>query len=110
MSFGETCQTEEVETASFYGSTCIEMAPQLRMFDSDVSFAEVNGETPPAAQGIGFWLTIAYLMGLLPLIAVGIFFFKRLSVNKLLKRVAIAAGSAIGLVAASAAFASVFGS
>ena len=110
VSFGETCQTEQVETASFYGSTCIEMAPQLRMFSSDVSFAEVNGETPPAAQGIGFWLTIAYLMGLLPLIAVGIFFFKRLSVNKLLKRVAIAAGSAIGLVAASAAFAAVFGS
>ena len=49
------------------------------------------------------------MIGLLPLIAVVIFFFKRLSVNKLLKRVAVAAGSALGLVAVSAVFAAVFG-
>ncbi|MEM9178761.1 MAG: hypothetical protein AAGA89_03585 [Pseudomonadota bacterium] len=109
-SFGETCQSAAVDTATFYGSTCVEMAPQLKMFGSDVSFAELNGAAPPAAEGIGFWLVIGYLMGLLPLIAVIIFFFKRLSVNKLLKRVVIAAGSALGLVAASAAIAAVFGS
>lgn len=109
-SFGETCQTADVTSASFYGSSCLEMAPQLRMFGSDVSFAEVNGEAPSAASGIGFQLTIAYLIVLLPLIAVGIFFFKRLSVNKLLKRMVIAIGSALGLVAASAAIAAVFGS
>lgn len=109
-SFGETCQTADVTTASFYGSSCLEMAPQLRMFGTDVSFAEVNGEAPAAASGLGFGLTIGYLIGLLPLIAVLIFFFKRLSVNKLLKRMVIAIGSAVGLVAASAAFAAAFGS
>ncbi|NQY12811.1 MAG: hypothetical protein HRT81_02995 [Henriciella sp.] len=109
-SFGDKCQAEITEAVSFYGSSCLEMAPQLRMIGIDVSFAEVNGVAPPSASGLGLGLTLGYLMGLLPLIAVGIFFFKRLSVNKLLKRVAIAAGSAIGLVAASAAFAAVVGS
>ena len=109
-SFGEVCQTADVATATFYGSTCMEMAPQLRMFGSNVSFAEINGEAPAAASGVGFGLTIGYLIGLLPLIAVGIFFFKRLSVNKLLKRMVIAIGSALALVATSAAFAAVFGS
>jgi len=108
--FGDECQTAAVETASFYGSTCLEMAPQLRMIGTNVSFAEVNGVAPESADGVGLGLTIGYLMGLLPLIAVGIFFFKRLSVNRLLKRVVIAAGSALGLVAASAAIAAVFGS
>ncbi|MEM7327950.1 MAG: hypothetical protein AAF437_04365 [Pseudomonadota bacterium] len=109
-SFGETCQAADTVKATFYGSSCLEMAPQLRMFGSDVSFAQVNGEAPPAANGVGFGLTIGYLIGLLPLIAVGIFFFKRLSVNKLLKRMVIAVGSAVGLVVISSAFAAAFGS
>ena len=110
IAFGDTCQSAAGDAASFYGSTCAEMAPQLNMFAGGAP--EPAAGEPPAAEasGIGFWLTVAYLTGLLPLIAVGIFFFKRLSVNKLLKRGVIAIGSALGLVAASAAFAAVFGS
>ena len=48
-------------------------------------------------------------IGPLTVLAVGIFFFKRLSVNKLLKRMVIAVGSAIALVVASSAFAAAFG-
>jgi len=59
--------------------------------------------------GIAFFLAMAYLVLILPLISIFVFFFKRLSVNKLLKRVLIAAGSAIGLALASAAYASAFG-
>lgn len=131
MMFSDTCEVESAD-ASFYGSTCEEMAPQLRMLGSEVPadgtvVSTVEGavagtidgavEEPdglmaadaPESSGIAFWLTLGYLIGLLPLIAVVIFFFKRLSVNKLLKRVAVAAGSALGLVAVSAVFAAVFG-
>ena len=59
--------------------------------------------------GTGFILALVYLVLILPLISIFVFFFKRLSVNKLLKRVVIAAGSAIGLALASAAYASAFG-
>ena len=110
FTFGESCRSGVEQTASFYGSTCDEMAPQLNFFLGADPTLEVGDTPPPEADGIGFGLAIAYLVGLLPLIAVGIFFFKRLSVNRLLKRVAIAAGSAIGLVLASAAFAAVFSS
>ncbi|MEM7458229.1 MAG: hypothetical protein AAF331_02085 [Pseudomonadota bacterium] len=110
FAFGDTCQSAANDAASFYGSTCAEMAPQLNMFGAG-SAADTSGQAPVAeADGVGIGLAAAYLLGLLPLIAVGIFFFKRLSVNKLLKRVVIAIASALGLVAASAAFASAFGS
>lgn len=123
MMFSDTCQVESAD-ASFYGSTCEEMAPQLRMLGSEVPADGAVGMTAegaletadglmaadaPESSGIAFWLTLGYLIGLLPLIAVVIFFFKRLSVNKLLKRVAVAAGSALGLVAVSAVFAAFFG-
>ncbi|MEO1553198.1 MAG: hypothetical protein AAFR82_04640 [Pseudomonadota bacterium] len=108
--FGEVCASEGAESASFYGSSCMEMAPQLRMLGTDVTTAEPDAASPPDEVGIGFWLAIGYLMGLLPLIAVIIFFFKRLSINKLLKRVVVAVGSALGLVAASAAISAVLGS
>jgi len=110
FTFGEACRSSAEQTASFYGSTCDEMTPQLNFFLGADPNIEAGDIPPPEADGIGFGLSIAYLVGLLPLIAVGIFFFKRLSVNRLLKRVAIAAGSAIGLVLASAAFAAVFSS
>lgn len=110
FTFGEDCRSGAGQTASFYGSTCDEMTPQLNFFLGPDPNIEVGDTPAPEADGIGFLLSIGYLVGLLPLIAVGIFFFKRLSVNRLLKRVAIATGSAIGLVLASAAFAAVFSS
>jgi len=58
--------------------------------------------------GVSFILALLYLIAVLPLISVIVFFFKRLSINKLLKRVMIAGGSAGGLAIASAAYASVF--
>ena len=74
------------------------------------------GEIVPAAEtdeddltGLSFILALIYLAAILPFISLLVFFFKRLSVNRLLKRVTIAAGSAIGLAIASAAYASAFG-
>lgn len=110
---------------SFYGSSCEEMTGQL-LFWNDTFGDEpapppevgpvLGGETTPASvvepdedSGISFFLSIAYLAIILPLIAIFVFFFKRLSVNKLLKRVVVAAGSAGGLAIASAAYASAFG-
>ena len=122
--FNSQCKSG-VENVSFYGSSCAEMTGQLMMWDD--TFGEGTEEPPtvdPAAPdtstvppevesgdeaGLSFFLAIAYLAGILPLIALFVFFFKRLSVNKLLKRVVIAGGSAAGLAIASAAYASVFG-
>ncbi|MHA7898808.1 MAG: hypothetical protein ACX94B_03015 [Henriciella sp.] len=59
--------------------------------------------------GASFIFALLYLILVLPLISVVVFFFKRLSINKLLKRVVIAGGSAVGLALASAAYASAFG-
>jgi hypothetical protein len=122
--FNSQCKSG-VENASFYGSSCAEMTGQLMMWDD--TFGE-GTEPPPAVDaaspdtsnlpaevesddeaGLSFFLAIAYLAGILPLIALFVFFFKRLSVNKLLKRVVIAGGSAAGLAIASAAYASTFG-
>ena len=60
--------------------------------------------------GASFILALLYLALILPLISLGVFFFKRLSINRLLRRVVIAGGSAVGLVVLSAGYASVFGS
>lgn len=125
--FNSQCKAG-IEDVSFYGSSCAEMTGQLAMWD-DTFGDEVpppvvdpaagpaaNPQSEPPAQddidddaGLSFFLSIAYLAGILPLIALFVFFFKRLSVNKLLKRVVIAGGSAAGLAIASAAYASVFG-
>ncbi|GAB5455451.1 MAG: hypothetical protein Hens2KO_16800 [Henriciella sp.] len=118
--FNSQCKTG-IEDVSFYGSSCSEMTGQLAMWDD--TFGEgtpppepdpVTGEaTPPADSnddaGLSFFFSIAYLAGILPLIALFVFFFKRLSVNMLLKRVVIAGASAGGLAIASAAYASAFG-
>jgi len=106
--FGQTCARESAETVTFYGSSCLEMAPQLKMMGNDVTALDPD-DTVEATTGTWFIVSLVYLVLILPLIAVGIFFFKRLSVNKLLKRVAVAAGSALGLVALSAALATMFG-
>lgn len=114
--FNSSCK-QQVAEASFYGSSCEEMTRQLDFWD------ETFGDTPvpedPALvepesdaddfTGASFILALVYLVLILPLISIFVFFFKRLSVNKLLKRVLIAAGSAIGLALASAAYASAFG-
>jgi len=106
--FGQTCAMESAETVTFYGSSCVEMAPQLKMMGNDVTALDPD-DTVEATTGTWFIVSLVYLVLVLPLIAVGIFFFKRLSVNKLLKRVVVAAGSALGLVALSAAIASMVG-
>ncbi|MEL7040149.1 MAG: hypothetical protein AAGL90_01420 [Pseudomonadota bacterium] len=107
--FGEACRARSDDPGTFYGSSCGEMVAQLNfLLGPDPNTAP--GELPvPAANGIGFGLSVLYLIVLLPLIAVVIFFFKRLSVNKLLARVLVAAGSAIGLTMASYAYASAYG-
>ncbi len=121
--FNSQCKAG-VEDVSFYGSSCAEMTGQLAMWDDTFGdevpppvvdpVADAQGEPSAPAKsdddaGLSFFLSIAYLAGILPLIALFVFFFKRLSVNKLLKRVVIAGGSAAGLAIASAAYASVFG-
>ncbi|MEL6416634.1 MAG: hypothetical protein AAFQ15_17010 [Pseudomonadota bacterium] len=121
--FNSQCKTG-VENVSFYGSSCAEMTGQLAMWDDtfgagapppepDSATGELGEATPPPASndgaGLSFFLSIAYLAGILPLIALFVFFFKRLSVNKLLKRVVIAGVTAGGLAIASAAYASAFG-
>ena len=121
--FNSQCRSG-IEDVSFYGSSCTEMTGQLAMWDDtfgegtpppevDPATGDAGEVVPPPASdddaGLSFFLSIAYLAGILPLIALFVFFFKRLSVNKLLKRVVIAGGSAAGLAIASAAYASVFG-
>ncbi|MEL6725026.1 MAG: hypothetical protein AAFP81_14025 [Pseudomonadota bacterium] len=162
--FNGQCK-EDVPDASFYGSTCEEMKPQLAFWNDGFGDDSINDEfseipatiselerisedafeDPAAAQqlledlraedilndagsdgivfeqddlfsddeddltGLSFILALLYLVLLLPLISVVVFFFKRLSVNKLLKRVLIAGGSAGGLALASAAYAVTFG-
>lgn len=121
--FNSQCKAG-IEDVSFYGSSCTEMTGQLAMWDDTFGdevpppvvdpIAEPQGELATSVEtnddaGLSFFLSIAYLAGILPLIALFVFFFKRLSVNKLLKRVVIAGGSAAGLAIASAAYASVFG-
>ena len=121
--FNSQCKAG-IEDVSFYGSSCTEMTGQLAMWDDTFGdevpppvvdpASETQGDLPASVEtnddaGLSFFLSIAYLAGILPLIALFVFFFKRLSVNKLLKRVVIAGGSAAGLAIASAAYASVFG-
>ena len=115
--FNASCK-QKVAEASFYGSSCGEMTRQLNFWDETFGDTPVP-ETPAGAAadpaededftGVSFILALVYLTLILPLISLFVFFFKRLSVNKLLKRVVIAAGSAIGLAVASAAYASAFG-
>lgn len=89
--FSDACKSHHGE--EFYGSTCADMTPQLKFLDD--SFGTDD------SVGTSFLITIVYLVVILPLIAVGIFFFKRLSVHKLLKRVVFAALSAIAIILAS---------
>ncbi len=118
--FNASCKQQTVD-ASFYGSSCTEMTRQLGFWDDTFGDAPTmpigpaaNGEAINPADdddftGVSFILALVYLVLVLPLISLFVFFFKRLSVNKLLKRVVIAAGSAIGLALLSAAYASAFG-
>ena len=102
-SFNDDCSAGDT-LASFYGSSCSDMAAQLSFFNGDTA-ASGAGQ----ASGTGFILSMVYLVLILPVLAVLVFFFKRLSVNRMLRRVCVAAGSAIALVAASAAYAATVG-
>lgn len=121
--FNSECRQDSVE-ASFYGSSCAEMRPQLAFWnqtfgDEPIINADPEKVTGAATEladsaeddltGVSFMLALLYLGLVLPLISLLVFFFKRLSVNKLLLRVLIASGSAIGLALGSAAYASAFG-
>lgn len=127
--FNGQCK-KAVEDVSFYGSDCEEMSRQLAFWDetfgdapidppivdaSELALTETGELATPVIEddedftGVSFFLAMMYLVLVLPLISIFVFFFKRLSVNKLLKRVAIAGGSAGGLALASAGYASVFG-
>ena len=94
-----------------------EFLEELRRMEAEAA-PEIVESVPEAVEpvtddddltGLSFIFSLLYLILLLPLISVVVFFFKRLSVNKLLKRVLIAGGSAAGLAIASAAYASAFG-
>ena len=74
----------------------------------EVAVMETETYEDDDLTGVSFIIALLYLIAVLPLISVIVFFFKRLSINKLLKRVVIAGGSAGGLAIASAAYASVF--
>lgn len=116
--FNSSCK-QQVAEASFYGSSCEEMTRQLAFWDETFGDTPVPDPTVPVETeivsdaddltGASFIIALLYLVLILPLISIFVFFFKRLSVNKLLKRVVIAAGSAVGLALASAAYASAFG-
>lgn len=117
--FNASCKSNAAE-ASFYGSSCDEMGPQLAFWNDtfgDEPIAPAGTEPVVASEqssdddltGASFIFALIYLAVILPLISIFVFFFKRLSVNRLLKRVTIAGGSAIGLALASTAYASAFG-
>ena len=120
-SFNSNCKAQ-MEDASFYGSSCEEMTRQLAFWEETFGDDPVPVIDPEAAAameieaedddltGASFILALLYLALILPLISLGVFFFKRLSINRLLRRVVIAGGSAVGLVVLSAGYASVFGS
>lgn len=123
--FNGQCKANAAE-ASFYGSSCTEMDRQLAFWDDtfgdDPEDMEDQMSVPIPTDnmieeeteeedwtGLSFILALIYLAVILPFISLLVFFFKRLSVNRLLKRVVIAGGSAVGLALASAAYASAFG-
>ena len=100
----EAAAAYEQELARQNAEAVIEPVP-ARLADA----APVDISDEDDLTGISFIIALLYLVLILPLISIFVFFFKRLSVNKLLKRVAIAGGSAGGLALASAAYASAFG-
>lgn len=86
----------------------IDEDPSSPPLAEEVAVTETETYEDDDLTGVSFIIALLYLIAVLPLISVIVFFFKRLSINKLLKRVVIAGGSAGGLAIASAAYASVF--
>lgn len=97
--FTNACSNGDM-ASRFYGSSCSELS-------LDDLFG--GGNSDEFDSGMGFVLSALYLILVLPLIAVIVFFFKRLSVNRLLRRVVIAVGAALALVAVSTGIALVTG-
>jgi len=88
-----------------YGNDCVELGPQLRFletfFGGQVEGGLTEGEN---AAGMPLMLSIIALL-LVATLAVIVFFFKRLRVNKLLRRIVVAILSAVALALGSAAVA-----
>lgn len=100
--FHNSCRADG--TGEIYGSTCVESARQLRYLDT--FFGSENMDNLSSAEsdaGIGLLLAILWIALVLPVIAVIVFFFKRLRVNKLLRRVVVSVASAAGIIIASTA-------
>ena len=101
--FHNDCRT--AGQGEIYGSTCQESARQLRFLDTFFGTEEdANLTQAESDAGIGLILSLLWIALALPVIAVIVFFFKRLRVNKLLKRVAIAVASSAAIIIASAAW------
>ena len=104
--FADACSKGE-QVSAFYGSSCADMSWN-ELFGGggesadDYSASDFN-------SGVGFILAAIYLVAILPIIAVIIFFFKRLSVNRLLRRVVIAVSAALAIVILSTGVALITG-
>lgn len=108
-SFKAACEKGQAE-ASFYGSSCEDMTHEIVFWDQIFGDAPIpeTGEDGVIREGefagVSFMLALAYISIVLPLLALIAFFMKRLSINRLLRRVSIALGSAAGLALASLAY------
>ena len=103
--FAEACSNGE-QVSAFYGSSCSDMSWN-QLFGGGESAGDQSADS--FNSGVGFILATIYLVAILPLIAVIVFFFKRLSVNRLLRRVVIAVGAALAIVVLSTGIALVTG-
>lgn len=109
-SFKTACMNKQVD-AEFYGSTCEEMQHEIVFWDQIFGDADIPDTVDDDViregdfAGISFMLALAYISIVLPILALIAFFMKRLSINRLLRRVSIALGSAGGLAIASWVFA-----
>ena len=101
--FHEGCRS--AGTGEIYGSGCAESARQLRFLDTFFGSDDDSQLTQAESDsGIGLLLSLLWIALALPVLAVIIFFFKRLRVNKLLKRVTLAIASSAAIIIASAAW------
>lgn len=85
-----------------YGNNCVELDPQLRFLETFYGGQPEGGLTDGEAEaGLPLILSITALF-VVAVLAVIVFFFKRLRVNKLLRRIVVAIVSAVALALGSA--------